>query len=152
MISGLDVDDKDEHRKLSLLLDDGTKVDVTRRYAMMHSAMIQTALENDEAANALPVRGISREIMEKIVQFMEHHANQKCAIPDMPLQDTDMFKVCHDRWDADFITRFGKGELYNLLNASNYLSMHELSCLGSAFLASKIKGQTIENIRAALQV
>lgn len=152
MITSLSLDNQEEKTTLlSLLLDDGTKVEVNRRYAMVHSSMIHSALENDDVADSIPIRNVTRETAQQIVDFMEHHKYEKATIPEMPLRDTNMHKVCRDEWDANFITKFTNEELYNLLNASNYLSMNELSHLGAAFVASKIKGQPIENIKAALQ-
>lgn len=151
MSLSLDDHENNKERKLSLLLDDGTKIEVNRRYAMIHSAMIHGALENDDATDSIPIRNIARETAQQVVEFMEHHKDEKATIPEKPLQDTDMYKVCRDRWDAEFITQFRNEQIYTLLNASNYLSMNELSHLGAAYIASKIKGQPIENIRAVLQ-
>lgn len=149
---GLDTDINDFDRKLTLVLDDGTKLTVNRGYAMTHSEMIKNALETDDAADSIPLNGIGRAIAEKVVEFMEHHKTEKAIIPEKPLGDTDMRKNCRDPWDAEFITSFPNQALYNLLAATNYLSMNELTHLGCAFIASKVKGQPIENMRTVLQI
>jgi len=124
---------------------------VERKYANI-STLVKTSLENDENAAELPIPAVQGAILEKIVEYMNHHKGTEPPIIEKPLRSKVLKDVCQDKWDAEFIDKIGdnRQQLYDLILAANYLDVKSLLHLGCAKVASLIKGQPLEKIKEIL--
>ena len=116
------------------------------------SALVKTALSTDDSAEEVPLPAVSGEVVEKVVEYMNHHQGKELPIIEKPLRSKVMKDVCKDPWDAEFIDKIGENrqQLYDLILAANYMDIKSLLHLGCAKVASLIKGQPLDKIKEIL--
>ena len=83
--------------------------------------------------------------MKKIVEYLEHYKNEEPKEIERPLPSSK-FEECVDKWDFDYID-ICLDEIFEIINASNYLNIKPLLELASAKMASLMKGKTTEEIK-----
>lgn len=154
-VSGLSLEDEN-NKELSLYLPNDAKVLYTGNRADMcaQSTVIKTALESDPNASTIPMATdtIKPQALRYIMEYIAHHENKQAEIIEKPLRSKIMRDVCKDEWDAKFIDTIGetRQDLYDLILAANYMDISPLLHLGCAKVASLIKGQPLEKIKAIL--
>jgi len=143
--------DEEEGGSLRLKSKDEKTFEVERKNAFI-STLVKTSLENEKTASEVPIPGVKSEILEKVIEYMNHHKGVEPPIIEKPLRSKVLKDVCKDPWDADFIDRIGENrqELYDLILAANYMDVKSLLHLGCAKVASLIKGQPLEKIKDIL--
>jgi len=141
-----------ESGPLKLIAKDGkTSFEVDKKHAFV-SNLVKTSLENDGNATQLDIPGVSGPILEKVVEYVNHHKGQEPPIIEKPLRSKVLKDVCQDKWDAEYIDKIGENRqnLYDLILAANYMDIKSLLHLGCAKVASLIKGQPLEKIKEIL--
>jgi len=141
-----------ESGPLKLVAKDGkTSFEVDKKHAFV-SNLVKTSLENDASASSLDIPGVSGPILEKVVEYINHHKGQEPPIIEKPLRSKVLKDVCQDKWDAEYIDKIGENRqnLYDLILAANYMDIKSLLHLGCAKVASLIKGQPLEKIKEIL--
>jgi len=137
---------------LKLVAKDGkTTFEVDKKHAFV-SNLVKTSLENDTSASSLDIPGVSGPILEKVVEYINHHKGAEPPIIEKPLRSKVLKDVCQDKWDAEYIDKIGENRqnLYDLILAANYMDIKSLLHLGCAKVASLIKGQPLEKIKEIL--
>jgi len=131
--------------------DGKTSFEVDKKHAFV-SNLVKTSLENDASASSLDIPGVSGPILEKVVEYINHHKGQEPPIIEKPLRSKVLKDVCQDKWDAEYIDKIGENRqnLYDLILAANYMDIKSLLHLGCAKVASLIKGQPLEKIKEIL--
>lgn len=151
-LEGLDSDNKDIlQQSIKLISKDRNTFELTRHAAYL-SKFIKTAVENDSSATELDV-AIDSNILHIIVEYLQHHNGVEPNIVEKPLRSKSMIDVCNDRWDADFIDKYGNRDrqlLYDIISGANYLDINSLLHLACAKVASLIKGQPLDKIKDIL--
>jgi len=149
-VSSLDGDDASTNQ-IKLMSKDQKEFVIEKRFAFI-STLVKTSLENDAAAADVPMPGVKGDILQKVVEFMQHHKGVEPPILEKPLRSKVMKELCKDPWDADFIDKVGEDrqQLYDLILAANYMDIKSLLHLGCAKVASLIKGQPLEKIKDIL--
>lgn len=109
-------------------------------------------MESDNGANEVAIPGVEGDILELILNYMNHHKGTEPAIIDKPLRSKVMKDVCKTAFDAEYIDEIGENrqQLYDLILAANYMDVKALLHLGCAKVASLIKGQPVEKIKDIL--
>jgi len=148
----LSLDSGSESGPLKLVAKDGkTSFEVDKKHAFV-SNLVKTSLENDTSASSLDIPGVSGPILEKVVEYVNHHKGVEPPIIEKPLRSKVLKDVCQDKWDAEYIDKIGENRqnLYDLILAANYMDIKSLLHLGCAKVASLIKGQPLEKIKEIL--
>jgi len=147
-VCGLDAElDESE---ITLVSPDGCKFVVKKRVAKQ-SVVLQTIMEGDANATEIPLaEEAPRDVLEKIVQFLQHHDGNPMKEIVKPIQSSIMADLVSD-WDSEFIN-VDSEFLYKLLKAANYLDIKPLMSLVSAKAATWIRGKTVEDIRAQFKI
>jgi len=118
---------------------------IERKHALM-SKLIFNALENglhlflrclqnyvcvDAEAKQVPLPGVKSEVLQLVLNYLNHHQGVEPAIIEKPLRSKNMKDVCKDKFDAEFIDAIGdnRQQLYDLILASNFLDIKSLLCL-----------------------
>jgi len=113
-------------------------------------------LEADLGDDVVGLANVNGPTLELLVKYMEHHATN--GLPTEPI-DTPLVrpepigtgqevKGCKgvSDWDAKFMDDLNDDQVFQLLLAANYLHHEALLELCMAKVASKIKGQTVQQI------
>jgi len=146
------LDSGNDSGPLKLVAKDGkTSFEVDKKHAFV-SNLVKTSLENDTSASSLDIPGVSGPILEKVVEYVNHHKGVEPPIIEKPLRSKVLKDVCQDKWDAEYIDKIGENRqnLYDLILAANYMDIKSLLHLGCAKVASLIKGQPLEKIKEIL--
>ena len=106
--------------------------------------------EDGGIEEAVPLTDVNKPTMEKIMVFTAYLRNQNpegTIEIEQPLPSNDLSQHVSE-WYYNYITQdVDQSLLFDLLIAANYLDIKPLLKLGSAKLASLIKGKTTEEIR-----
>lgn len=130
---------------------DGTRVEVPRPIAEM-SVLIKEMLadDDDDETPEIPLPNVSKDILDKVVEFCTHHVNDPMNEIEKPLKSGQMADVVGE-WDANFID-VEQTTLFAIILAANYLDLPSLLDLSCAKVASMIKGKTPEEIRKTFNI
>lgn len=144
-------DDASSGKPLKLSSKDKKEFTVERKHAFI-STLVKTSLENDDAAEEVPIPGVTGAILELVVNYLKEHKGVEPPIIEKPLRSKVMKDVCPYKWDAEYIDKIGetRQQLYDLILAANYMDIKSLLHLGCAKVASLIKGQPLEKIKEIL--
>ena len=146
---------------ITLMSQEGTPFRVDRRTAEMSvlvRAMLEGDMSTDEDEDAgepaapaeIPLPNVAAPVLEKVLAFCRHHVDAPMPEIEKPLRSENMHEVV-DAWYADFVD-MEQETLFDLILAANYLDIPPLLDLGTAKVASLIKGKTPEEIRQTFQI
>ncbi|OUM65632.1 hypothetical protein PIROE2DRAFT_41488 [Piromyces sp. E2] len=110
------------------------------------SQLINNMLEDvDESDDEnIPLPNVTGDILEKVIEYCEHHRNDKLDEYD----DDDDNDEMEDSWDNDFLENFGsKEQLFDTALAANYMDIKTLLNLTCRHIADNIRGKNVEEIR-----
>jgi S-phase kinase-associated protein 1 len=145
------LDDGEASGNLKLTSKDAKAFELPKKNSLI-STLVKTSLDTDPTATEVPIPGVQAEILEKVIEYMNHHGGVEPPIIEKPLRSKVMKEVVKDEWDAIFIDKIGdnRQQLYDLILAANYMDVKSLLHLGCAKVASLIKGQPLEKIKEIL--
>jgi S-phase kinase-associated protein 1 len=146
---------------VTLISGDDQRFEDLSKSAVFLSELVSTSLSGDNKLNEVNIPNVKGEIMKYVIDYMKHHGKKieddknKAYVPETipkPLKSKIMKDVCADEWDAEFVDQFDdkKQVLYDLILAANYMDIKPLLHLGCAKVASLIKGEPLEKIKAIL--
>ncbi len=143
----LDVDDVDG--QLTLVSSDGESFALPKKAALM-SGLVKTLHEGDVEGNDFMIKNVDKYFLQLVVEYLKHHNGQEPAEIKKPLRSTKMEKIVDDQWDADFIDKLTKKEVFGIILSANYMDIKSLLHLGCAYVATLIKGKSPDEIRKEL--
>jgi len=129
--------------KVNLISLDGSVFTIDKKVGMQ-SELLREKLEyvNENENENIPLSDITGNILEKVIEYCEHHRDDKIDEYDY---DDDENK---DVWDSEYLERFTtKEDLFHTALAANFLNIKNLFNLTCRHIANNIKGKTVEEIR-----
>jgi len=127
------------------------KVDskVANTFKVIHD-MLDTLQGNGDDQDA-PVRinNVRGDIMKELIDWVEHHKDDPDT-SDEEEQYRDRRTDDIPQWDKDFVARWDKSTLYEVLQACNFLDLRPLLEICCKTVANMIKGKTVEQVRDIL--
>merc|ERR1711879_621580 len=114
------------------------------------SKLVANILEGDSEAKEIQVKQVDGETLGLIVEYLKHHKGKEPAEIAKPIRSVKMEKIVEDTWDADFINKLQKRQLFQLILGANYMDCKSLLHLGCAKVATMIKGKSPEEIKQIL--
>lgn len=151
-INGLDFDDENE--EYFLVSSNGEKFQITLG-ALSLSGLAKNALSGDESERIIPIPRVESHILEIIIKYLEYHSNE--PVPSNNIPDKISSGVFSEqvkcKWDVKFIndimsdSNTAKINLYDLINAANYMDIKTLLDLGCTKVAAMIKGESLDSIK-----
>lgn len=129
---------------------DGVKFTINREYAKL-SNVIKTTIEEDPNTTEIPFPSIQSNILQKVVEFLEHHKGEAPAIPEKPVRSKNMKEITTE-WCANFTNEIAvnRETFYSLISAANYLDIQSLLHICCAKVATIIKGEPVDKIKSVL--
>lgn len=146
------LDDDDKSSIITLITKGGHRLTITKQAAMI-SKLLSTIMAMDQNATEIPLPNVTKKTLLNIIEYANHHGGVAQEIVKMPLSHNKMIDNCTHKWDAEFIDRIGERsqrELYSLIISADYMDIKCLIHLGSAKMASWLRGVTLETIDARL--
>lgn len=97
----------------------------------------------------IPIMNVSTTILSRVIDFMEHMKIEPLNDIEQPLQTTDISEIVQERY-VTFLNE--KNDIYELVNASNYMDIKPLLTLTCVKLATMIKDKSSEEIRQIFNI
>jgi S-phase kinase-associated protein 1 len=106
--------------------------------------------DDDEQTIEIPLPNVKSQVLQKVIEFCEHHLEQPMTEIEKPLKSQVMADVVQ-KWYADFV-ELEQVLLFELILAANYMDIKPLLDLTCATVASMIKGKSPDDIRATFNI
>lgn len=108
------------------------------------------------AEEPIPMINVEQEILEKVVDYMRHHAPTNGGVGPAaeiikPLKSTNLVDCGVDEWDNEYIN-VPQEKLFKIILAANYMDIKPLLDLACAKVASMIKGKDVDAIRKEFNI
>ena len=132
--------------------DSSCKMEVPAKAAMM-SELIKSMLQDDDDDNEIPeipLQEVSKEILEKVIEFTVKHMDDPMKEIPKPIPTNDMKELVGE-WDANFID-LEQETLFKVILAANFLDIQPLLDLGIAKVASMIKGKEVDQVKKIFNI
>ncbi|KAK7252983.1 hypothetical protein RIF29_37329 [Crotalaria pallida] len=133
-----------DSKKITLRSSDGEVFEVEEAVAI-ESQTIKHMIEDDCAANGIPIPNVTGKILAKVIEYCKKHVDAAAASEDKPT-DVEL-----KNWDTDFV-KVDQATLFDLILAANYLNIKSLLDLTCQTVADMIKGKTPEEIRKTFNI
>ena len=115
------------------------------------SNLLADMIGSEENAE-LPVDTVNPQIMDKVLQFMEHHAENPPEPIPRPIK-TNVIGDIVSEWDASFINLGDdQDSLMDLILAANYLDCRSLLELGILKIATMVKDKNAEEVKTIFHI
>merc|ERR1712098_102857 len=109
----------------------------------------------------IEIKGVKAEILTHVAEYLDHGAATGYAAELVkPIGSADITKLKTtlpdsstgdiDPWDAEFIRSKPDRVVFEIILAANKMTIQRLLHLGCAYIATKIKGKSPEQIKAIL--
>ncbi|KAI9004609.1 Skp1 family, tetramerization domain-containing protein [Gaertneriomyces semiglobifer] len=114
------------------------------------SPLLKDMLEDiGEADEPIPLPNISGKILEKVIEYCDHHKGALLCIPENDKGAYKREKVGEmDEWDATFV-QVNTDHIFEIILAANYLDIRPLVHLGCRVVAEKLKPLASDELRKA---
>uniref|UniRef100_A0A7S1B338 Uncharacterized protein n=1 Tax=Corethron hystrix TaxID=216773 RepID=A0A7S1B338_9STRA len=140
-------------RSVKLVSEDG-EIFTTTVAAGKLSVLVANAIqEEDEEETEVPLMNVSAEILKMVIKFCEHYIKDPMNNIEKPIPSSNMKDMVQD-WYAEFIDpkNLAQKVLFEVILAANYMEIAPLLELGTAAVASMMRGRTAEEIRETFNI
>jgi S-phase kinase-associated protein 1 len=115
------------------------------------SYFLKNKIGNSNKKIEINLPEINSKTLQKIVNYLIHYKDKEPQQIPKPLSTNNLNNVT-DEWDINFIKDMDINNIYELINASNYLEIPSLLDLACAYVITLIKGKSIEEMRKLFNI
>eukprot|EP00547_Thalassionema_nitzschioides_P000358 CAMPEP_0194199408 /NCGR_PEP_ID=MMETSP0156-20130528/438_1 /TAXON_ID=33649 /ORGANISM="Thalassionema nitzschioides, Strain L26-B" /LENGTH=169 /DNA_ID=CAMNT_0038924297 /DNA_START=74 /DNA_END=583 /DNA_ORIENTATION=- len=137
---------------ISLVSKEGDSFEVSEDVAQM-SELVKSLMEDndtEEETAEIPLRNVKATVLQKVIEFCQHHGEEPMTEIEKPLRSQKMADVVQE-WYANYVD-VEQVVLFELILAANYMDIKPLLDLACATVASMIKDKTPEEIRTRFNI
>lgn len=117
------------------------KIFEVEKNVIFQSNLIKNMISDlDISEQSIPIHNIESEIMQKVIEYAEHHKDDEIKQEQEP-----------DEWDKKFLN-IDNETVIKIILAANYLDMKNLLDLGCQTVADFIQNKPIEEITKILNL
>ncbi|RWS01882.1 S-phase kinase-associated protein 1-like protein [Dinothrombium tinctorium] len=121
------------------------------------SLVVKGAIANTaDDDSSVPLPKVCKVDLERVVEWITHHQHDPQEDEDDEESENERKNEPRstemDAWDAEFIDKFELREVFDLLNAANYMDVKGLFDVCCKKIAKTIHGKNAEQIRATFGV
>ena len=139
------------HPKIKVIVEDGSEMEIDTKFARVSGLIRSTWDDQDDKDEPITLPNVSRKILEKCVEFIQHHDEDPLPEIEKPLKTNKLSDVVPE-WYGKYIEDMDIETLYETILAANYLNIRDLLELGSAQVAALMRGKTIQEIRDLFKI
>ncbi|CAB05516.1 Skp1-related protein [Caenorhabditis elegans] len=144
--------DADSQKQIKLTSSDDKTFTVSRK-VISQSKTITDIIQNlgieesgSTSEDTIPLQKVTSTILEKIITWCEHHADDEPKKVDENKKTVDI-----SEWDAEFM-KVDQGTLFEIILAANYLDIRGLLDVTTQNVANMMKGKTPSQIRTLFNI
>ena len=136
---------------LVLLSSDNQKIEIDSESAQKSNLLKGSIGDFNTQQEPIQLPDIKYDILKKIVEYLTHYKDKTPKDIPKPMPFSDLSKVL-DEWDVNFINGIELDNIFDLINAANYMDIPSLLDLSCAKIASLMKGKTIQEIKTMFNI
>ena len=138
---------------VTLVSMNGDKFKVSKDSAKMSNLVLTMISENDddEQIDDVPIPNVNTETLEKVLQFCNYHIENHMTQIPKPITSSDLQTIVGSAYGT-FIQGFNQEQLFEIIDAANFMDIQSLLDLACAQVATQIRGKTPEEIRATFNI
>jgi S-phase kinase-associated protein 1 len=138
-------------KTVTLRSSDGEEFVVQAETFAAASVLVRSMLEDDVAAEVIPLPKVTGRILARVVDYCNRHyadADAASYVSEaFSSGDPDL-----ERFDADFIGGIDLDTHVDLILAANYLEVERLLDMACKAVADQMRGKTVEEMRAHFNI
>ena len=119
--------------------------------AAKKSQLLKNCLEDDEDFKELNLINVNSKYLKLIIEFLEHYKDSEPKIPPKPLKDGNVMQY-FDEWSKIFFSKLKLEDVFELVNASNYMDIKCLLELCCSLIVSELIDRPVEEVHKAFGI
>ena len=135
---------------IKLISGDGTEISINSKSGI-RSNFIKNKIGSYNKTKAINIPEVTFEILEKIVEYLEHYKDKEPKQIPKPLPTINLNQII-DEWDFNFISNMDINYIIDLISSANYMGIPSLIDLGCAYIVSLIKGRSADEMREMFDI
>mmetsp|Transcript_5758 Transcript_5758/g.7561 ORF Transcript_5758/g.7561 Transcript_5758/m.7561 type:complete len:187 (-) Transcript_5758:147-707(-) len=108
--------------------------------------------DGDAAPKTVELLKVTSRCLEKVVEFMKHHYEEKMNEIPMPLPGNNFDECMSQEWYRNFVREMDRDMIFEILGAANYLNIKPLLDLACLRVTFELTGKSAEEIRVYLNL
>ena len=106
---------------------------------------------NSQQQEPIQLPDIKYDILKKVVEYLTYYKDKTPKDIPKPMPSANLSEVI-DEWDVNFINSIELDNVFDLINAANYMDISSLLDLSCAKIASLMKGKSAQEIRTMFNI
>ena len=140
-----------ESTNIVLISSDNQKIEIDSESAQKSLLLKGLITDFSNQQDPIQMPDIKYEILKKVVEYLTYYKDKVPKDIPKPMPSANLSEVI-DEWDVNFINNIELDNVFDLINAANYMDISSLLDLSCAKIASLMKGKTAQEIRAMFNI
>lgn len=139
---------------MKMMSKDGEDFDVPVKVARMSKMFNETIPENDDEIEDTDLQcpKVSGKTLKKVIEFCTYYQDEEALQKIEVGSKEKLEEVVTQDWYVTFITQFEREELFDLIQAANYLDIQPLLELSVLAICVKINNKTPKEVREIFNI
>ena len=140
-----------EATNIVLISSDNQKIEIDSESAQKSHLLKGLITDFSTQQDPIQIPDIKYDILKKVVEYLTHYKDKVPKDIPKPMPSANLSEVI-DEWDVNFINSIELDNVFDLINAANYMDISSLLDLSCAIIASLMKGKTAQEIRTMFNI
>uniref|UniRef100_A0A914YB59 Skp1-related protein n=1 Tax=Panagrolaimus superbus TaxID=310955 RepID=A0A914YB59_9BILA len=140
-------------QKFKLIASDNKTEFIIDEKILNQSAVLKEMMEIQDKSDTeitIPLNQISAECLGNVIKFCKHYEDSEPYLP--PIGPTAcLSRPSQSHWDMVFLKSLSSKQLFDIINAANFLNISRLIDAGCFRLGYMTENRTVEEIRRIFQ-
>ncbi len=136
---------------LILVSSDGQKIEIDPECAQKSHLLKGLLADYSNQKEPIQLPDIKYDILKKVVEYLMYYKDKTPKEIPKPMPSANLSEVI-DEWDVNFINSIDLDNVFDLINAANYMDISSLLDLSCAKIASLMKNKTAQEIRTMFNI
>ena len=140
-----------ETTNLVLVSSDNQKIEIDTESAKKSNLLKGLIVDFNSQQEPIQIPDIKSDILNKVVEYLTYYKDKIPKDIPKPMPSANLNEIIDD-WDVKFINSMEIDNVFDLINAANYMDIPTLIDLACAKVASLLKGKTAQEIRTMFNI
>ena len=136
---------------LVLVSSDNQKIEIDSESAQKSHLLKGLLSDYSNQQEPIHLPDIKFDILKKVVEYLTYYKDKTPKDIPKPMPSANLSEVI-DEWDVNFINSIELDNVFDLINAANYMDIPSLLDLSCAKIASLMKGKTVQEIKTMFNI
>ena len=140
-----------DSKNLILESSDNQKIEIDSESAQKSHLLKGLLSDYSNQQEPIHLPDIKFDILKKVVEYLTYYKDKTPKDIPKPMPSANLSEVI-DEWDVNFINSIELDNVFDLINAANYMDIPSLLDLSCAKIASLMKWKTIQEIKTMFNI